>query len=233
MNSIKSGNSRLASTPLKMSQTPNMSVTQNVIRTNLSSLHNSLGVVQILCVSAGYPQKKKDSVAAVFIQLHADYPNTIGSVQRLPDDIGLVQHNNHVNDIHSVDCLVLRCLRLISLCNAVTINCAVLSPSFFKGSIASTTSCGTRADSFCDFALVLPVAISVSIACWWVTVYTKNKEIKVLTWGTLEHKVGATLNGFIVVNNNAPVCGNTTEASDHNVNRSNSMAMYKSNHRLE
>ena len=231
-------NQERVNNPLKTFQTPNMALGQNVIRTNLSSLHTSLRVAQILSVTAGYSQMKKDSVQAVLIQRYADctslrgsvtnYPNTIGSVQRLPDDIGLVQHSNHMNDVHEVDCLVLRCLRLISLCNAVTINCAVLSPSFFKGSIASTTSCGTRADSFCDFALVLPVAISVSIACWWVTVYTKNKEIKVLTWGTLEHKVGATLNGFIVVNNNAPVCGNTTEASNHNVKRSNTMAMYKS-----
>ncbi|MET4859031.1 host cell division inhibitor Icd-like protein [Morganella morganii] len=54
---------------------------------------------------------KKDSVAAVFIQLYTDYPNSIGSVQRLPDDIGLVPEIliangvsdlNHWNDIHSV-----------------------------------------------------------------------------------------------------------------------------------
>ncbi len=93
-------------------QTPNSGAAQNVIRTNLSSLHNSLRVAQILSVPAGYSQMKKDSVQAVFIQRCADYislrgsvtnyPNTIGSVQRLPDDIGLVQHNNHVNDVHEV-----------------------------------------------------------------------------------------------------------------------------------
>ncbi|KJF78433.1 hypothetical protein UA45_06195 [Morganella morganii] len=64
-----------------------------------------------LSVTAGYSHMKKDSVAAVFIQLYTDYPNSIGSVQRLPDDIGLVPEIliangvsdlNHWNDIHSV-----------------------------------------------------------------------------------------------------------------------------------
>lgn len=105
-------NSGLACNSLKTFQTPNMGSAQKVIRTNLSSLHNSLRIAQILSVTVGYPQKKKDSVAAVFIQLYANYislrgsvtnyPNTIGSVQRLPDDIGLVQYSNHVNDVHSV-----------------------------------------------------------------------------------------------------------------------------------
>ncbi|MEY0253820.1 host cell division inhibitor Icd-like protein [Morganella morganii] len=145
MNNTQSGNSRLASNPLKTFQTPNSGLAQNVIsanlhslhnplggseiggssqtfqtpnmalgqkviRINLSSLNNSLGFVQILSVTAGYSQMKKDSVQAVLIQLHAGYislrgsvtnypdyiglasrrPNTIGSVQRLPDDIGLV-----------------------------------------------------------------------------------------------------------------------------------------------
>lgn len=103
-------------------KTPNSVSAQKAIRTNLSSLYTSLRVAQILSVTAGYSQKKKDSVQAVFIQRYADCislrgsvtnypdyiglasrrPNIIGSVQRLPDDIGLVQHNNHVNDVHEV-----------------------------------------------------------------------------------------------------------------------------------
>ena len=95
-----------------ITQSLNSAFAQKVIRTNLSSLHTSLRVAQILSVTLGYSQKKKDSVQAVLIQLHTDlpslrgsvtnYPNTIGSVQRLPDDIGLVQPNNHVNDVHEV-----------------------------------------------------------------------------------------------------------------------------------
>jgi hypothetical protein len=88
--------------PLKTFQTPNTGLAQKVIRTNLSSLYNSLGVAQILCLTVGYSQKKKDSVQAVLIQRYTNYnslrvsvtnyPNGIGSVQRLPDDIGLVQY---------------------------------------------------------------------------------------------------------------------------------------------
>lgn len=91
-------------------QSPNMASAQKAISANLHSLHTSLRVAQILSVTAGYSQKKKDSVQAVLIQLYTDLPslsgsvtnypdyiglasrlpNSIGSVQRLPDDIGLV-----------------------------------------------------------------------------------------------------------------------------------------------
>lgn len=110
MNNTQSGNSGLASNPLKTFQTPNSGLAQNVISANLHSLHNPLGFVQILSVTAGYSQMKKDSVQAVLIQFYTDLPslrgsvtsypdyiglaqrlpNSIGSVQRLPDDIGLV-----------------------------------------------------------------------------------------------------------------------------------------------
>lgn len=104
-------------------QTPNSGAAQNVIRTNLSSLHNSLRVAQILSVPAGYSQMKKDSVQAVFIQSHLMLPDDIGLVAELPNSIGLVpvilttngewdlnhiniiysvQHSNHVNDVHEV-----------------------------------------------------------------------------------------------------------------------------------
>lgn len=112
-------------------QSGNMRFAQKVISANLSSLNNSLGFVQILSVTAGYSQMKKDSVQAVLIQFYTDlpslrgsvtnYPNSIGSVQRHPDDIGLVSRLpdytkcihmnipsaggrdlNHVNDVHEV-----------------------------------------------------------------------------------------------------------------------------------
>lgn len=91
--------------PLKTFQTPNMALGHKVIRVNLSILHNSLGFVPILCVTAGYSQMKKDSVLAVLLQLYrleqftnstalrgsvTNYPDYIGLAQRLPDDIGLV-----------------------------------------------------------------------------------------------------------------------------------------------
>lgn len=131
-------------------QTPNSGAAQNVIRTNLSSLHNSLRVAQILSVPAGYSQMKKDSVQAVFIQRCANYislrgsvtnyPNTIGSVQRLPDDIGLVQHSNHVNDVHEVQPLG----SIPRLCSSARPNSfnqlARLTPSF----CASKSNCSFR-----------------------------------------------------------------------------------------
>lgn len=63
----------------------------------------------------------------------------------------------------------LRWRRLISLCMDVMMNCDVLSSSSFTISIASTTSCGTRAFKACDLAFFVPVAITESPYVWWAT----------------------------------------------------------------
>ncbi|WP_350429907.1 host cell division inhibitor Icd-like protein, partial [Escherichia coli] len=47
-----------------------------------------------------------------------------------------------------------------------------------------TISCGTRAFRACDFAFVVPVAISIPLLDWWGTVYTEKAQIKLLTWAT-------------------------------------------------
>ncbi|EFL0114978.1 host cell division inhibitor Icd-like protein, partial [Escherichia coli] len=63
-------------------------------------------------------------------------------------------------------------------------NCDVLSPDSFTDSMAFTISCGTRAFRACDFAFVVPVAISIPLLDWWGTVYTEKAQIKLLTWVT-------------------------------------------------
>ncbi|EBU8437696.1 hypothetical protein E2365_14030, partial [Salmonella enterica subsp. enterica serovar Newport] len=78
----------------------------------------------------------------------------------------------------------LRWRRLISLCMDVMMNCDVLSSSSFTISIASTTSCGTRAFKACDLAFFVPVAITESPYVWWATVYTGKEQRKALTWAT-------------------------------------------------
>ncbi|HFK3567670.1 TPA: host cell division inhibitor Icd-like protein [Escherichia coli] len=50
--------------------------------------------------------------------------------------------------------------------------------------MAFTISCGTRAFRACDFAFVVPVAISIPLLDWWGTVYTEKAQIKLLTWAT-------------------------------------------------
>ncbi|EOW3115616.1 host cell division inhibitor Icd-like protein [Escherichia coli] len=50
--------------------------------------------------------------------------------------------------------------------------------------MAFTISCGTRAFRACDFAFVVPVAISIPLVDWWGTVYTEKAQIKLLTWAT-------------------------------------------------
>ncbi|HCO6301702.1 TPA: host cell division inhibitor Icd-like protein [Escherichia coli] len=74
--------------------------------------------------------------------------------------------------------------RLISPCIDVMMNCDVLSPDSFTDSMAFTISCGTRAFRACDFAFVVPVAISIPLVDWWGTVYTEKAQIKLLTWAT-------------------------------------------------
>lgn len=191
---------------------------------------------QDLRVTNSYAQKKKDSVQAVLIQRHSleqvtRLPNNIG----LPDYIGLVKYCqssiggwdlNLVNDVHSVDCLALRCLRLISAFTAVTINCALLSPSSRFLSKSATTSCGKRAFSCCDLLLIELVAISESPYSWCDSVYAKINVIKGLKCDSLRGNFISV--GAIHQIATPRSARNTIEAFNHNVKWSNTMAMYKS-----
>lgn len=185
-----------------------------------------------------------------YIGLASRLPNIIGLPLRLPDDIGLVQyfpssiggwdlnrinniysvqHHNLVNDIHSVDCLVLRCLRLISALAAVIKKPAVLSPSIFNASISSKSSKGSLTDTCSDLLFFLPVAITGSPSYRWCSVYTKLFHEKILTWCSPLNILVVFTSDFIGNrNSNAPKCANTTEAFNHSVMESYDMAMYKS-----
>ncbi len=85
---------------------------------------------------------------------------------------------------YSCSLAFLRWRRLISPCIDAMMNCDVLSPDSFTDSMAFTISCGTRAFRACDFAFVVPVAISIPLLDWWGTVYTEKAQIKPLTWVT-------------------------------------------------
>lgn len=87
-------------------------------------------------------------------------------------------------DGYSCSLALRRWRRLISPCIDVMMNCDVLSPDSFTDSMAFTISCGTRAFRACDFAFVVPVAISIPLVDWWGTVYTEKAQIKLLTWAT-------------------------------------------------
>ncbi len=144
--------------------------------------------------------------------------------ERQPSLRGLIDYSC------SDDALDLRWRRLISPVIAKIMNCAVLSPSSLSFSIESTSSCGTRASNFFDFAFIAFVAISVSISSWWLTVYTKNFHEKGLTWLTLKNNIVAdTLSHSRNKNSDAPKCGNTIEASNHNIIGANAMADIQSN----
>lgn len=203
---------------------------------------------QDLRVTNSYAQKKKDSVLAVLIQLHSveqarNYPDNIGSVSRLPNNIGLPDYIglvkycqssiggwdlNLVNNVHSVDCLTLRCLRLISSRIAVTINCASLSFSCFRVSIASNTSSGTLAVFWRDLLFNVPVAIVYSLSFKWESLYLFLINKKHLKCKSLNSKVQVTLICLVLKTTKPYQCSNTNRASNHNVKRSNTMAMYKS-----
>ena len=188
--------------------------------TNPSSLRSSFSEMQ----------KKKDSVQAVLIQLHSleqatNYPNYIGLVKYCQSSIG-GWDLNLVNDVHSVDCLALRCLRLISAFTAVTINCALLSPSSRFLSKSATTSCGKRAFSCCDLLLIELVAISESPYSWCDSVYAKINVIKGLKCDSLRGNFISV--GAIHQIATPRSARNTIEAFNHNVIRGNTMAMYKS-----
>ncbi|EMV2449715.1 host cell division inhibitor Icd-like protein [Escherichia coli] len=98
-----------------------------------------------------------------------------------------VRHSSSLHgasDGYSCSLALRRWRRLISPCIDVMMNCDVLSPDSFTDSMAFTISCGTRAFRACDFAFVVPVAISIPLVDWWGTVYTEKAQIKLLTWAT-------------------------------------------------
>ncbi|MDX7990118.1 hypothetical protein [Xenorhabdus littoralis] len=94
---------------------------------------------------------------------------------------------NHVNNVHlvsycSVDDLVLRWRRLISVLAATTRNPAVLSSFSLTCSINSKSSSGSLTETCRDLLLRLPVAITESPSIRWCSVCTKNYLFQVLTW---------------------------------------------------
>lgn len=132
----------------------------------------------------------------------------------------LNHHSDHYSDA-SLAFFLWR--RLISPSNEAMINWEVLSPGSFTASIASTTSCGTRDFRDCDFAFTVPVAIVHPMEKRWTTVYPKKSQKKPLTWTTPKRKVGhTTLFGGLKCD--APECGNTIGASNHNVSEAYTMA---------
>ncbi|EHP0941124.1 host cell division inhibitor Icd-like protein [Escherichia coli] len=116
-----------------------------------------------------------------------DEDNFFNDLSVIVDTCNPVRHSSphhSAGDGYSCSLALRRWRRLISPCIDVMMNCDVLSPDSFTDSMAFTISCGTRAFRACDFAFVVPVAISIPLVDWWGTVYTEKAQIKLLTWTT-------------------------------------------------
>ncbi|MBH1930901.1 host cell division inhibitor Icd-like protein [Serratia rubidaea] len=118
----------------------------------------------------------------------------------------------------------LRCRRLISPCMAVTINCPVVSPSSLTDSIASTTSCGARACTFCDLLFTWSRCTTELLCFRWNPVYRKKEIKKELRWNPVSVYTGFQLSVAALNNSEAPEDCSPPGASNHNVSRSNTMA---------
>lgn len=116
-----------------------------------------------------------------------DEDNFFNDLSVIVDTCNPVRHSSPhhgAGDGYSCSLALRRWRRLISPCIDAMMNCDVLSPDSFTDSMAFTISCGTRAFRACDFAFVVPVAISIPLLDWWGTVYTEKAQIKLLTWAT-------------------------------------------------
>lgn len=123
----------------------------------------------------------------------------------------------------------LRWRRLISPCMAVTINCPVVSPSSFTNSIASTTSCGARACTFCDLLLIWSLCTTGLHFCLWNPVYIKKEIKKELKWNPVDVYTGIHLIVLFAIKLAKPRSAtNTIWASNHNVIGANTMALQHS-----
>ncbi|EID7692475.1 host cell division inhibitor Icd-like protein [Escherichia coli] len=92
-------------------------------------------------------------------------------------------------DGYSCSLALRRWRRLISPLTAVTINCALLSPSSKFFSKSATTSCGNLAFNCCDLLFVEPVAITESSLSWCDSVYTKKISEKGLKCDSLADRL--------------------------------------------
>ncbi|HAI8297161.1 TPA: host cell division inhibitor Icd-like protein [Escherichia coli] len=92
-------------------------------------------------------------------------------------------------DGYSCSLALRRWRRLISPLTAVTINCALLSPSSKFFSKSATTSCGNLAFNCCDLLFVEPVAITESSLSWCDSLYTKKISEKDLKCDSLTDRL--------------------------------------------
>ncbi len=199
-----------------------------------------------LRVTNRYAQKKKDSVQAVLIQLHSveqatNYPNYIGLVKYFQSSIGgwdlmsvrntyAVQHSNLVNDVHSVDCLALRFSDLSFFSQASITHDEKLEFSRFTlESISSSNSCGNLIPLVVDLLFLYPVAIYRVSLNWCRNTIQEIFQFKILdVFIHLDIRCLCTLLCSGVKIATPRSARNTIEAFNHNVKRSNTMAMYKS-----
>lgn len=193
-----------------------------------------------------------------------NYPDYIGLASRLPNNIGLpdyiglvqyfqssiggwdlmcvrstygVQHNNLVNNIHSVDCLALRFSDLSFFSQASITHDEKLD--FSRSTlelISSSNSSGKRIPLYCDLLFLCPVATSkFQSKCF----NTRKNIIKIFSKEVFKQKYLDVFKQFDVTYLNTLIiyikkkqnpigAENTYRASNHNVNRGNTMAMYKS-----
>lgn len=126
------------------------------------------------------------------------------------------------------DCLILRCLRLISAFAAVTKKRAVLSPSLLSCSIKFKSSSGSLTETCSDLLFFLPVAIPETSSNRWCSVCTRKLNFQMLTWcSPLTILVVFTLCCSGGTNSETPQWWNTNGASNHSDNASIEVAMSK------
>lgn len=202
-------------------------------RLSLSESHTNLvisGQLQkTLRVTFGYLQTSLNSLilskSAIGVSRETKHEQYSGSGKEKGSTVNATLRD--YSDGSALD--FLRWRRLISPNIDAVMNCPVLSPFSFTNSIPSIISCGMRAVKDCDFAFFEPVAICCSHVFWCKTVYTVNILFKDLTCKTpCNYIVSYTLPSSWCENSNAPECGNTSEASNHNVTEAYTMALQHS-----
>ncbi|EFH5182003.1 host cell division inhibitor Icd-like protein [Escherichia coli] len=121
-----------------------------------------------------------------------DEDNFFNDLSVIVDTCNPVRHSSPhhgAGDGYSCSLAFRRWRRLISPLTAVTINCALLSPSSKFFSKSATTSCGNLAFNCCDLLFVEPVAITESSLSWCDSVYTKKISEKGLKCDSLTDRL--------------------------------------------
>ncbi|WP_051874837.1 hypothetical protein [Xenorhabdus bovienii] len=190
------------------------------------------------CYGNSYAKNKKSNIPINLIIVNWGGKEE-GSMVKTTPMMGylpsLKEENNHCNYYNSIQLLFFRFSDLIFFSQASITHAEKLAFRFIDLSLSTyvlislISSCGKRIPFVVERLFLYPVVI-VDSHSWCINTIPEKSEIKILDVFMHQRVRCLCTNGCLTgENNNASMCGNTIEASNHNIIGANAMADTQSN----